>query len=73
MGQLHVRLRERDQLDRRKTRPVVCHPGGSQWFMRLAVMGAIVAELESLKLDYPKLSPEETAKLAEARKAPARS
>jgi hypothetical protein len=37
--------------------------------MRLAVMGALVAELESLDLAYPTLSPEETAKLAEARKA----
>lgn len=44
-------------------------PADRKWFMRLAVMAAIVAELESLKLDYPTLSPEETAKLAEARKA----
>ncbi len=44
-------------------------PADRKWFMRLAVMGALVAELESLKLEYPKLSPEETAKLAEARKA----
>jgi PPK2 family polyphosphate:nucleotide phosphotransferase len=44
-------------------------PADRKWFMRLAVMGAIVAELESLKLDFPKLSPEEAAKLAEARKA----
>ncbi|MFM8748549.1 MAG: polyphosphate kinase 2 family protein, partial [Rhabdaerophilum sp.] len=44
-------------------------PADRKWFMRLAVMAAIVAELESLNLEYPKLSPEETAKLAEARKA----
>lgn len=44
-------------------------PADRKWFMRLAVMGALIAELESLDLEYPKLSPEETAKLAEARKA----
>ncbi|MBN8534853.1 MAG: polyphosphate kinase 2 family protein [Rhizobiales bacterium] len=44
-------------------------PADRKWFMRLAVMGALIAELESLDLQYPTLSPEETAKLAEARKA----
>lgn len=44
-------------------------PADRKWFMRLAVMGALIAELESLDLKFPKLSPEETAKLAEARKA----
>lgn len=44
-------------------------PADRKWFMRLAVMGALIAELESLDLAFPTLSPEETAKLAEARKA----
>jgi PPK2 family polyphosphate:nucleotide phosphotransferase len=44
-------------------------PADRKWFMRLAVMGALVAELESLNLEYPKLSHEEAAKLAEVRKA----
>jgi PPK2 family polyphosphate:nucleotide phosphotransferase len=44
-------------------------PADRKWFMRLAVMAALVAELESLDLAYPTLSPEEVAKLAEARKA----
>ncbi|CAN1565288.1 COG2326 Uncharacterized conserved protein [Rhabdaerophilaceae bacterium] len=44
-------------------------PADRKWFMRLAVMGALISELESLNLAFPTLSPEETAKLAEARKA----
>lgn len=44
-------------------------PADRKWFMRLAVMSALVAELQSLNLEFPKLSPEEIAKLAEARKA----
>jgi PPK2 family polyphosphate:nucleotide phosphotransferase len=44
-------------------------PADKKWFMRLAVMMAIVAEMEELELEYPKLSEAETAKLAEARKA----
>lgn len=44
-------------------------PADRKWFMRLAVMGALIAELKSLDLEYPRLSPEEAAKLAEARKA----
>jgi PPK2 family polyphosphate:nucleotide phosphotransferase len=44
-------------------------PADRKWFMRLAVMAAMLAEMESLKLDFPALSEAETAKLAEARKA----
>jgi PPK2 family polyphosphate:nucleotide phosphotransferase len=44
-------------------------PADRKWFMRLAVMMAIVAEMEELELEFPKLSKEETAKLASARKA----
>lgn len=44
-------------------------PADKKWFMRLAVMQALIAEMESLDLQYPVLSEEATAKLAEARKA----
>lgn len=44
-------------------------PADRKWFMRLAVMNAIIAEMEELKLEYPQLSKEETKKLAAARKA----
>lgn len=44
-------------------------PADRKWFMRLAVMAALLAEMESLNLDFPKLSDEAKAKLAEARKA----
>ncbi|KAF0231279.1 MAG: hypothetical protein FD175_1148 [Beijerinckiaceae bacterium] len=44
-------------------------PADRKWFMRLAVMQAVIAEMESLDLEYPTLSAEATAKLAEARKA----
>lgn len=44
-------------------------PADKKWFMRLAVMNAIIGEMEELALDYPALSPEETKKLAKARKA----
>lgn len=44
-------------------------PADRKWFMRLAVMYALIAEMESLDLDYPTLSKEAVAKLAEARKA----
>jgi len=44
-------------------------PADRKWFMRLAVMQAIIAEMEELDLDYPVLSAEATAKLADARKA----
>lgn len=44
-------------------------PADRKWFMRLAVMQAIIAEMEQLDLDYPVLSAEATAKLADARKA----
>lgn len=44
-------------------------PADRKWFMRLAVMQAIIAEMESLDLAFPALSAEATKKLAEARKA----
>jgi PPK2 family polyphosphate:nucleotide phosphotransferase len=44
-------------------------PADRKWFMRLAVMQAILAELHELDLKYPTLSVEAIAKLAEARKA----
>lgn len=44
-------------------------PADRKWFMRLAVMQAIIAEMEALGLEFPKLSAEAMAKLAEARKA----
>lgn len=44
-------------------------PADRKWFMRLAVMNAVIAEMEELALDYPQLSKEETKKLAAARKA----
>ncbi|MCA0401055.1 MAG: polyphosphate kinase 2 family protein [Proteobacteria bacterium] len=44
-------------------------PADRKWFMRLAVMQAIIAEMESLELEFPKLDAEAAAKLAEARKA----
>lgn len=44
-------------------------PADKKWFMRLAVMGAILAEMENLDLQFPVLSDEAKAKLADARKA----
>lgn len=44
-------------------------PADRKWFMRLAVMNAIIAEMEELELEYPQLSEKETEKLAAARKA----
>jgi PPK2 family polyphosphate:nucleotide phosphotransferase len=44
-------------------------PADRKWFMRLAVMQAIIGEMESLDLEFPTLSAEAVAKLAEARKA----
>jgi PPK2 family polyphosphate:nucleotide phosphotransferase len=44
-------------------------PADRKWFMRLAVMQAVIAEMESLDLEFPVLSEEATTKLAEARKA----
>jgi PPK2 family polyphosphate:nucleotide phosphotransferase len=42
-------------------------PADRKWFMRLAVMSALIAEMESLDLQFPTLSAEAKAKLAEAR------
>lgn len=44
-------------------------PADRKWFMRLAVMQAILAEMEALDLEFPKLSAEAAAKLGAARKA----
>lgn len=44
-------------------------PADRKWFMRLVVMQAIIAEMESLDLAFPTLSDDAVAKLAEARKA----
>jgi PPK2 family polyphosphate:nucleotide phosphotransferase len=44
-------------------------PADRKWFMRLAVMTAMLAEMESLDLDFPTLTPEAQGKLAAAREA----
>lgn len=44
-------------------------PADRKWFMRLAVMSALLAEMESLDLKFPELSEDAKAKLAEVRKA----
>jgi PPK2 family polyphosphate:nucleotide phosphotransferase len=44
-------------------------PADRKWFMRLAVMQAIIAEMETLDLGFPVLTAAEKATLAEARKA----
>ncbi len=43
-------------------------PADDKKFMRVAVMAAVRRELRKLELAYPELSPEEKAKLGEARK-----
>lgn len=43
-------------------------PADRKWFMRLAVMAALLSEMASLDLEFPQLSAEAAAKLAEARK-----
>jgi PPK2 family polyphosphate:nucleotide phosphotransferase len=42
-------------------------PADKKWFMRAAVGDIIVGTLESLKLSYPKVSPEELAELDKAK------
>lgn len=44
-------------------------PADRKWFMRLAVMQAIIAEMEALALEFPRLSEDAAAKLADARRA----
>lgn len=44
-------------------------PADRKWFMRLAVMAATIAEMESLDLKFPELSDAAKAKLMTARKA----
>ena len=43
-------------------------PADHKWFTRIVVAAAIVSEMERLNLAYPKLSPEEKAALAAARR-----
>jgi PPK2 family polyphosphate:nucleotide phosphotransferase len=43
-------------------------PADKKWFMRLAVSQIIVDKMESMKLEYPKISDAEKAELAEARR-----
>ena len=42
-------------------------PADRKWLMRLAVLSALVGEMESLDLKFPVLSDAEKAKLAAAR------
>jgi PPK2 family polyphosphate:nucleotide phosphotransferase len=51
-----------------KRAPWYVIPADDKKFMRVAVMAAIRRELRKLDLAYPELSPDETAKLAEARR-----
>lgn len=44
-------------------------PADDKWFMRVAVMRAIVAEMEALDLAFPQLDKAAKAGLAEARRA----
>lgn len=44
-------------------------PADKKWFTRVAVSEIICRKLESLKMSYPKLTPEQTAELAECKKA----
>lgn len=44
-------------------------PADDKWFMRVAVMHAISAEMRNLNLAFPELDPEAKGKLAEARAA----
>jgi PPK2 family polyphosphate:nucleotide phosphotransferase len=43
-------------------------PADNKWFTRLIVAAAVVEALKELKLTYPKLTPEQKAELATARK-----
>jgi PPK2 family polyphosphate:nucleotide phosphotransferase len=73
-------LRERDRWDdyRRAYEQVLSHtstraapwfvvPADHKWFTRAAIADLIVAGLDGLSLAFPKLTPEQTAALAEAR------
>jgi len=51
-----------------KKSPWYVIPADKKWFTRLAVSEVIVKKLESLDLEYPTLSDEHKAELAEARK-----
>jgi PPK2 family polyphosphate:nucleotide phosphotransferase len=48
-------------------------PADNKWFTRLAVAAAIVAALEDLDLEYPRVSPLKRRELARVRRAIARS
>jgi hypothetical protein len=43
-------------------------PADNKWYTRLVVAAAIAETLESLKLDYPKVGPEQRKQLLEAKK-----
>ena len=51
-----------------KKAPWYVIPADNKWFMRAAVVRAILHEMESLDLAYPKVTKEEKAGFAEARK-----
>ena len=44
-------------------------PADHKWFTRLVVAQVVISELESLRLEYPKVDAERRKELAEARKA----
>jgi PPK2 family polyphosphate:nucleotide phosphotransferase len=48
--------------------PWVIVPADNKWFSRLLVVATIVDTLDSLKLEYPKMTPAQLAALKEARK-----
>jgi PPK2 family polyphosphate:nucleotide phosphotransferase len=48
--------------------PWVIVPADNKWFSRLLVVATVVATLDRLKLEYPKVSAAEKAELKEARK-----
>jgi len=48
--------------------PWVIVPADNKWFSRLLVVATVVATLDRLNLEYPKVSAAETAELKEARK-----
>ena len=51
-----------------KDSPWYVIPADDKKFMQVAVLAAIKREIKKLDLAYPELSPEEKAKLGEARK-----
>jgi PPK2 family polyphosphate:nucleotide phosphotransferase len=51
-----------------KHAPWVIVPADNKWFSRLLVVATIVATLDNLNLQYPRINPSELAELKEARK-----